>query len=368
MEAPRRIIAPLALLVLSVTVPPRAGARAALDAAEATVGTGSAAHPLGFAEDEDAAYLFQSVLFAAALGGGERRWRLVYEGTAHQFAEEAPLDRMRHALGVERVGSAVDGAIATRAGLQAAGRFHLDSLYEAYDSRQASGYVAAKGWAATELLVRGEAEATWRDYPDLPEESWLEANASLEAQRFLATRTTLGARAELGGKWFVDPEAERVWGEGASAAQARVRLHAAQGLGERLGLRASAAARIMLRDFPYVVREDLYDSPLLDSYAASGWQGAASARVLVPWQTWLEVGASLGEQDFGDILFPGDDGASSRKDDLASVSGSLERSFALGERSRLQAFMEVGWFRQSSDLARYDLSGVNVVSSLRWIR
>lgn len=371
MESPRDARRPaflaaalLALASLALT-PVAASAAGGLDAAEVTIGTGTAAHPLGFAEDEDTAYLFQSALLAVTLGESSA-WRLVYEGTAYQFGEDAPLDQMRHALGVERIGTVRDGAVATRAGLQAAGRFHLDALYDAYDSRQLGGYLAAKGWASTALLLRGEVSATWRDYPDLPEESWVEANAAVEAQRFFATRTTVSARAEWGGKWFPDPAADGAWGEDVAAAQARLRLHLAQGLSDRLGVQATGRVRLTLRDFPYVVREDLYDSPLLDSYASSGWSARTAARVLVPWQTWLEVGGSLGSQDFGAMLFPGDAGSAERSDDLASVFGSLERVFSAGERSRLRAGLEAGWYRQSSSLARYDLSGVDVVTSLRW--
>jgi hypothetical protein len=356
----------IALTALLLLVLAGAAAGTGLDAAEVTVGTGTASHPLGFADDDDAAYLFQSALLAAVFGSETAPWRLVYEGTAYQFAEEAPLDQMRHALGVERIGSLGGGAVATRMGAQVEGRFHLDPLYEMYDYRQAGAYVAAKGWPTVGLLVRGEAEATLRGYPELPEESWVEANAGIEAQRFFASKTTLGARVDWSGKWFVDPEADRVWGDGAAAAQARVRLQAAQGLGERLGLRTSATVRFTLRDFPYVVREDLYDSPLLDAYASAGWQGVLAARALAPWQTWVEVGGSTGEQDYGEILFSGDEGPATRRDELSSVFGSLERTFPVGGRSRLLATLQGGWFRQSSNLARYDLSGVNVVTSLRW--
>ncbi len=61
-------------------------------------------------------------------------------------------------------------------------------------------------------MLRGYAGLRLRTYAELPEESYLEPHALLELKRFWENRTTLGATLRVGGKWFHDPVAPRVWG------------------------------------------------------------------------------------------------------------------------------------------------------------
>ncbi|MBZ0268662.1 hypothetical protein K8I85_10940 [bacterium] len=360
-----RNILPIAICVLI----PTAGQAGELLDAKVSFGTGYTAHPLGFSDDEEAAYIFQSLVLSVVLPDSVPTWRIVYEGNGYQFSNGVELNQMHHALGMERLGSLKSGSASTRLGVQIAGRLHEDDRYQPYDYRQASAYAATKGYPRNGVLLRGHVDTKYRRYGDLPEESYLESNARLELQRFLPSSTTLGLQVGWGAKWYTDSAAEEVWETGGTpvTSQVRLRLNAAQGLGARVSVRAAGSVRISLADFPYIVREDLYDSPLLDWYASSGWRAESVVRALVPWQTWFEVGSAYGARDYGDLRFPGVSGPASRSDDILDVFCSLERAFDVNDRNRM--LVEVGgrWTRQESDLETYDLSGPNLSTSLSWL-
>jgi hypothetical protein len=351
-----------ALLIILLPIPSPAGAEVQ---GMVRVGGGYLAHPMGHALDEEAGYLNQSLRLILLSAGEGAAWRAVYEGSGYEFESGVPLGQTRHALGVEWFGSA--GEWGLRAGLQAAGRFN-ESLYSNYDYREGATYVSFKHYLAPGWLWRGSANLSYRRYSDLPEESYFEHLFQSELQRFLPTRTTLGVRVALGGKSYLDDAASRVWliDGTPNTHQVRFGLQVAQGLGARYSVRLNADARVSLNDFPHLVLEDVYDSPLIDAYASQGGWVEGVVRMITPWQTWTELGVGYGEWDYGDLRFAAEDGGAARKDQLTQMFVSLERQFRVSPSQKLQARIWVGYTDQQSDLVLYDLDGASASTSLAW--
>lgn len=329
------------------------------------MGAGYLAHPLGYALDEDSGYFNPSLRLIFVEPGDKAAWRLVYEGTGYQFESGVPLGQVRHSLGFEWFGSAGDWGL--RAGIQGTGRFN-ESFYSSYDYREGAGYASFKHYLAPGWLWRGSATLRYRRYSDLPEETFLEHVVRTELQRFLPSRTTLGVHVALGGKRYVDDAASRVWliDGTPNTNQVRFGLQAAQGLGARYSVRVKADARVSLNDFPHLIMDDVYDSPLIDAYASEGVWTESVLRALTPWQTWTELGAGYGEWDYGDLRFAMDDGAAVRKDKVTQIFASLERQFRVSRGQKLTARIWAGYTDQQSELSVYDLDGASFSTSLAW--
>lgn len=358
----KRLVAALAVILLA----PPAGANG-LISGQFSIGGGYLEHPLGVSGDDAAGYATQTLRLQLNARQTASSWRLGYEGSGHQFSGEQPLDQMHHALGLEWFGTAAENRWKLSGGLQVAGRLRSD-IYETYNFTEASGYFSFKTYLREGLLARGYAQVRDRRYGDLPEEGFLESSIQMELQRFLPSGTTIGSTIGWGWKAYRDPAAERVWETDGmpTTSLLRLRINAAQSLSERASLRGSFYHRWSLVDFPYLVREDLFDSPILDAYASSGTQVATTLRILGPWQIWLEPSASYAQWDYGQSLFPGPEGAVGRQDELFRGSVTFERTFGSAGSTGPKARFVAGWREQMSSLDVYDLSGPELSTALVW--
>ena len=330
-----------------------------------TVGGGYLAHPLGIAEDRDAGYLHQSLRLILLRQGDSDAWRFLYEGTGYEFEVGVPLGQMRHAAGVEWFGASGTGSWGLRAGAQAATRAHADA-YGSYDFTEGASYLSFKHYLAEGLLWRGAAHLRYRGYRELPEERYLEVRLETRLQRFLVNRTTLEVRLEAGRKAFTDPAASRLWETAGTPTTSQLRFggRVARGLGDRTSIWVDGEARLSLTGFPHVVREDLYDSPLLDAYASNGARFELAARRLLPHQVWLEGGGAYGFWDYGELEFSSIEGGAVRSDRVAQAYLSLDRQFNTGGSRRVKATLWMGWTDQRSELPVYDIAGPSFSTSL----
>ncbi len=331
-----------------------------------TIGTGYLEHPLGVVGEPAAGYLSEALRLSTTFGQDEDRLRLGYEGNASQFGNNTSLGSVRHGLGVEWFRIHRDGSHSFSAGVQGAVRRYVD-YYKIYDYSEVYSYFAMKKYLSGQTLLRGFAALRYRSFGTLPEESYLEPHGRLELQSYWESRTTVGLALKLGGKYYLDSVASRVWGTSQipSVSQFAARLNFAQGLSDRSSLRGWVEARKNLSDFPRFVADDVYDSPLLDSYAHEGFDSFAGFKWLAPFQTWLELGVSYGEHDYGSLLFVVPGGGATRVDQVFGVGISLDRRLSSGlgkPRFKLSA----GWEDQQSSLAGYVNDGPYVATSLSW--
>lgn len=323
-------------------------------------------HPLGLADEPSSLVRSGSLDLTATTRDGASFWRWSYAGSLDLFDEDVPLDFMRHAVGIERIISKGSGRPASGGGM----RFTVRSQLEdgaLYDHTEVDGYLTRKSYPAPDVMLRGVLGFRIRSYADLPEESFVEPHGLLEVKRFSESRTALGAAVRLGGKWFNDPVAPAVWGTLGTpkAAQLTVAANVSQGVSDRIGLRASAALRLSLADFPHWVQEDLVDNPLLDRYARSGPTASAAMKILTPGAAWLEIGGRWSEDDYGEILFDDGDGVTTRRDTVLEGYASLEKSLS-GSRDGALVRATVSWRDQSSDAAAYDWSGTTASAGVAW--
>lgn len=331
-----------------------------------SAGGGHLEHPLGVAVEPASGYGQGAVVLQVSLGD-TTLWRLTYEGSATRFLEDVNLDNTRHAVGLEwtRHRSREDWTLS--AGLQAGLRKQI-GVYTIYDHHEGYGYLAFKTYPHPRLMVRGWAGLRLRSYPDLPEESYLEPHLVLEAKRFSENRTTLGASLRLGGKWFHDPVARNVWATGGTPVTSQIQLavNGALGMSDRLGARASCDWRTGLRDFPYFVAEDIYDSPLLDRYARTGPAALAAMKWLTPLLAWFEIGATWATDDYGEIIFAdGSGGGSTRRDTIVEAFATIERRFMSGGKGTILR-AGISWRDQESNMPGYTWSGPTASAGLEW--
>ncbi len=88
-----------------------------------------------------------------------------------------------------------------------------------------------------------------------------------------------------------------------------MRLRISQGINDRVAVKTTYTQRWSLSGFPHLVQDDLYDSPILDSYASTTSYVESSIRTLVPWQVWLEGGADTENPITVSCSFQGQPGA-----------------------------------------------------------
>jgi hypothetical protein len=369
MSRPSPRLAPLTVLAfLLLTLPSAPPTRAAHSAGRFDLEAGSLSHPVGLSWESAAPYLHGALSYELAVDAGPSRWEFSYQGDLTVFDESVGLGYDRHALGVEYVRPPrAAGGSGWSAGLQGAIRVQ-DPVLAAYDHTEVFGYLAGKTYIHPRVMLRGVAGLRTRTYDALPEESYTEPHALVELKHFSENRTTLGATVRLGGKWYHDAVAPRVWGTRTTpvTSQLSAGLDVARGLSDRVGLRASVLARIGLDSFPYYVADDIYDSPLLDRYASNGLGASGEIKILTPSTLWLRLGAGIREDDFGDILFAdGIGGGAQRRDTSLDLWIAADRRLDWAGRS-LTLKGHVGWTDQSSTLDVYTWSGLTAGGGLQW--
>ncbi len=332
----------------------------------AGVDLGFLEHPLGLNDEPSSSLRIGRLDLAASTKTDQTTLRWSYSGALTLFDEDVPLDYMRHAVGLEWINSSGSGNKSSSAGLRWTVRDQVErgSLY---DHKEIDGYLVHKIYPAPSLMIRGVAGGRVRSYSELPEESLLETYVLLEMKKFTENRTTIGTSLRLGGKQFYDPIAPRVWGtqDQPFASQLVLSLDAAQGVSDRISLKASVGQRISLSDFPYWVQDDLFDNPLLDRYARSGWLANGSVKVLTPGLIWVETGVYASTDDYGAILFDSGDEGATRLDHVLEGYVSLEKTIVSGSNKTVLR-LTGSWRDQSSNLELYDWSGMSVVGGVSW--
>ncbi len=331
-----------------------------------TLGTGYLQHPLGVVEEPAAGYLSEVLRLSTTLGEDADKLKLGYEGNASQFGNETSLGSVKHSLGAEWFRNKEDGSQSLSAGVQGSIRRYVD-YYTIYDYGEAYSYFAMKKYLGDRTLLRGFAALRYRSFGSLPEETYLEPHGRLELQRYSESRTTMGLAVKLGAKYYTDKVAPQVWGTSQipSVSQLAARFNIAQGVSDRVSLRGWLEGTWNLSDFPRFVTDDIFDSPLLDSYAHEGFDAYAGMKWLAPFQTWLELGISYGDHDYGSLLFAVPGGGAMRVDQVFGAALSLDHKITSGlgnPRFKLSG----GWEKQDSTLDGYNYEGPYASTSLSW--
>jgi hypothetical protein len=328
--------------------------------------TGHYEHPLGLSYDTPAGYLGGALILNSSLNGQRGTFKLGYQANLTRFSDDADLGSRRHALGLEWYSRSGSGSNGLSAGIQVSNRGH-ESVYEIYDYIESYSYLSFKHYLNGRTLGRGYVALRYRDYGDLPEESYIEPHGRLEFQRYSEQRTTLGLSLSYGRKTFHESAALRVWETQASPASSQLatRLTIAQGFSERVALRGWASLSWNLSGFPHYVADDIFDSPLLDHYAYDGEDAGLVLKILGPVQTWIEFGGSWGRHDYGELIFADGADGSLREDTVVDVFCGLKRT--MGDvPGRPSLRFNAGWRQQESDIVSYDYSGINITSSISW--
>ncbi len=356
----------MVLIVLTLASVMRPENSAAEITGKFTIGTGYLEHPLGVVDEPAAGYLSEALRLSTTFDLDEDELRLGYEGNASQFGSDTSLGSARHGLGAEWFRSREDGSQSISAGIQGSFRRYVD-YYEIYNYNEAYSYFAMKKYISSRTLLRGFAALRYRKFQSLPEENNLEPHGRIELQHYSESRTTLGLALKLGTRFYNDSVASQVWetSQIPSVSQLAARLNFAQGLGTRTSIRGWLETRWNLSEFPRFVEDDIYDSPLLDSYAHQGFDAFAAFKWLAPLQTWLEVGFNIGRHDYGSLLFATEAGGAVRDDDVWGLGLSLDRKISSGPgtpRFKLTG----GWDHQNSSLAGYTHDGPYAATSLSW--
>ena len=354
------------ILVLALVGFARSETTGAEVKASLTIGTGYLDHPLGVEDEPSAGYLSQALRLTSTFSSDEDKFRLGYEGNASQFGGNTSLGSVRHGFGGEWFKNKVDGSQSLSAGIQGSVRNYVD-YYGIYNYGEFYSYFAAKKYVGDKTLLRGYAALRYRSFGDLPEETYIEPHGRLEMQYYTESRTTLGLALKFGAKYYNDSIASQIWETNSipSVSQFATRINLAQGLSDRTSLRGWVEARWNLSDFPRYVADDIYDSPLLDSYAHDGYDAFMAFKWLAPKQTWVELGLSFGDHDYGSLLFAVEDGAGLRQDQVLGVGLSLDRLISSGPgKPRLK--LNAGWEDQVSSLAGYTHAGPYGSTSLSW--
>ena len=357
----------LYLIVLITLLGLPAGALRAQVQGKLVVGSGYLEHPVGVMTETDALYAYQTLSLASRLGGLGGSFKLGYEGQASQFGSDSQLGSQRHGLGAEFFHLSQSRKLGWSAGVQGAIR-RQNEWYEAYDQDELFAYAAFKRYTGGNMMWKGFVGYRIRKYGALPEEDSIEPHAQLEVLRFSLAQSSLGLRLNYGYKQYNDESAPSVWETVStpSTSQLAARLSFSKSLSERVGWRAWAESRWKLEEFPHVIDEDFYDSPILDRYAHEGHDLYTALKVLAPRQWWVEAGVAYGVHDYGEIIFPSETGEGlGREDTLTELHLSLRRGLgaAMG-KARLNILG--GWRNQDSTHEWYDYSGFFFSSNLSW--
>lgn len=354
-------------ITLAVLATLMAGASGAEVRGDVSVGSGYLEHPVGITEEADALYTYQTLRLSSFFRASGSTIKLGYEGQASQFGNDTQLGSQRHGLGGEWLHASADRRLRLSAGVQGAIRRQED-WYALYDQEELFAYAAMNRYTGSNLLWKGYVGYRVRAYDDLPEESCVEPHVQLEVLRFSHTRTSLGLRLRYGYKAYTDDSAPLVWETSTtpSTSQLAARILFTKSLSERTGLRTWAEYRWKLSEFPHVITEDFYDSPVLDGYATEGFDLYAAIKTLAPHQWWVETGVAFGVHDYGEILFPtSTEEGQDREDTGTELHLSLQRTLGRG-LGRPKLNILGGWRAQSSTHEWYDYSGVFFSTNLSW--
>jgi hypothetical protein len=273
------------------------------------------------------------------------------------------LERQDHAVSFERTD--LPGGIAVGSRIRSLSQA---GDYRPYRFQALDGYLAWSAHPLDAMIARAAAEVETRRYPDLPEESYRLALARTELRRSFQTGTTVGLLVEAAGKQYPDGEAAHLWAEAESpvAAYGRTRIQASQSLHSRAGLRLSYERRRILDPIPYASEAGLADSPLLDGFAAGGWEGEAVLKLRLPRELWLEFGAGAALRDFGDVPFLSSEQPEpvQRVDRENWTSLGLERAFAGKGSRQIVINLRAQWNERTSRLADFTYHGPSLALGL----
>ena len=230
---------------------------------------------------------------------------LQYSGNASVFTEYGDLFSHRHRLGLSFARAGENGA-AVYAGADLSALLDRP-LYEFYDYRQASAYLAGKRVAPAGVLCRAGVETRYRQYLNASDYTHTEHSGYVQVQRSWQTGTTLQVRGELGVKRFLqeasgDTTDARARMAGArTLAQVGLRAKVAQAIGPQTGLqliltrRANVAGRN--RDLALDTHfEDLVD----DRYAYSSKELKAIVKHVASGGVKLQASGRYAWRDYDD--------------------------------------------------------------------
>ena len=200
---------------------------------------------------------------------------LYYTGNTSVFSEYDDLFTHRHALGLGYARpSGTRGAVYTGLDLSA---FLYRPVYDLYDHRQASAYVAGKGYGPDGTLGRAGLEVRYREYPNAGEYTHLEFSTHAQLQRSWQSGTTVQARGELGVKRFTRDASFDSAAVGSRMTDARTltqltgRIKLAQAIGRQTGLQLLFIHRANLAGSNRTLTFDSYFEDLIDDrYSHSG--------------------------------------------------------------------------------------------------
>ena len=264
---------------------------------------------------------------------------LYYTGNANVFSEFSDLFNHTHGIGLtyQQLG---EGRDLFYAGGQLALRLDRpDYAYREY--AEGNAFAGLKTYLREDLLARLSYNLYLQEFLNASEYSFAEQSLFAQVSRFLPSRTTLQAGAELGLKTYLrDPAAaedgiEARAGSGRNLVQLVGRAKAAQSLAQSAGLQAEYILRANLSGSSRFADTQLYnpDDDLFDDrFAYEGHTLSARLKYLAHAGLLLEAGASWEKRtypgrpalDLDGFLLANE---ASRRDTRRSLSLGAGRSF-----------------------------------------
>ena len=293
---------------------------------------------------------------------------LYYSGNANVFSEFSDLFNHTHGMGLtyQRPGEGRDlfyagGEVALR----------LDQPDYAYrEFVEASGFANYKTYWGDALLARASYTVRLQEYLNASEYSFAEQSAFVQVSRFLPSRTTLQAGAELGLKTYLRDAGALTDGVEARAGNGRNliqwvgRAKLAQALASSAGLQAEYVLRTNLSGSSRFADTQLYnpDDDLFDDrFAYEGHRARTKLKYLAGASVLLQAGASWEKRrypgrpalDLDGFLL---DSQASRRDTRRSLSLEAGRSFfpVTGLASELRLSFEWRYTDTDSNDPYYD--------------
>lgn len=226
----------------------------------------------------------------------------------------------------------------------------------------------------------------------------LSQTLNLSLDKYFPSKTTLKAEAKWGFKHFLHPRtaaavssssagsgtgmAMRGWRGGWKAgieaplvyrAESRgiqiasIGGLAAQGLGDRVGLRLTAARQWFLsgkNPFSYVEEFYMVENPTYDDFSWQGYGAGGQLTLLLPWDVEIKAGYSAGRKDFPGIEALGTEGTGlgfTRKDTRRQAEIRLEKDFA-----RMSLFFAFTRIRNESNDPLFRWRGGFLLGGVLW--
>jgi hypothetical protein len=330
------------------------------------IGTGYLEHPRRVSIEPAASYLYQSFSLTNISGTKEQYYRFGYNVNTSQFGNNTSLGFWKHGLAFEFFNKNSKKKQNLSLGVQISSK-HYENYYSIYNNKDVYSYVALKKNYGNQAILKGYAALRYKKFTTLPEEDFLEPHGQIKLQYFTKKQTTLELALNLGSKFYTSPIAPLIWDTRGTPTVSRfsTRIKIAKKLSSRLALRGWYESNKKLSDFPHYVADNIYDSPLLDSYAYDGHDTFLAIKLLAPKQTWVEFFGSYGSHDYGSLLFPVEASAELRKDHVTLFGFSTNR-YLSSLLKKPQLKINMGWSDQDSSLPEYSYSGIYLSSSLSW--